>query len=420
MPWRSSTRSKKGARIFKPHADAMKSPLVLIVAGEASADLHGSNLVRAMKELDPGIMFRGIGGQRMEAQGVEILVPCSEMAVVGLTEVFPRLRTIAGAYNSLKTILKKDRPHLLILIDYPDFNIMLARTAKRLGVPVLYYISPQVWAWRRRRVKKLRQRVDRLAVILPFEESFYRQSGLEVEYVGHPLIDAMPPRLEKNIALGELGMEGASPVVAMLPGSRKEEVVNLLPTMANAALGLRSFFPGLKCLLPRASTVSEKLIASILEKNPVEIKVTHGDIYKVLSACDLAFVASGTATLETALMQVPMVILYRVSLLSYWIGKKVIKVPSIGLPNLVAQRKIVPELIQDEATSERLAREALSLLGDRKKRDLMIRELIKVRDKLGSVSASQRTAQIALEMIAEHRAERNPGGISILDRRNRG
>jgi len=399
MPWRSSSRSKKGARIFRPHVDTMKSRLVLIVAGEASADLHGSNLVRAMMRLDPGIVFRGIGGRSMETQGVDILVPCSEMAVVGLTEVLPRLRTIAGAYRDLKNILKRDRPDLLILIDYPDFNIMLSGVAKRFGVPVLYYISPQVWAWRRRRVEKLRQRVDRLAVILPFEEAYFRQKGLEAEYVGHPLLDVIPPRIEKNNALRALGMKETYPVVGLLPGSRKEEVVNLLPTMAKTALELRNTFPNLQCLLPRASTIPEEVIASILGNHPVEIQVIHGDMHRVLSACDFAFVASGTATLETAMMQVPMVILYRVSPLSYWIGKKVIKVPSIGLPNLVAQKKIVPELIQNEVSTERLTREALSLLGDRERREDMVKDLIKVREKLGSVSASQRTAQIALETM---------------------
>lgn len=386
----------------------MTPRLVLIVAGEASADLHGANLVRAMKGLDPGITFRGIGGPGMEDQGVEILTPCSELSVVGLTEVLPRLPTIAWAYWRLKNIVKKDRPELLILIDFPDFNLMLARIAKRSGVPVLYYISPQVWAWRRGRIEKMRRRVDRLAVILPFEEVYYRQKGLVVEYVGHPLLDAIPPRRKKEKARRELGVEGASPVLGLLPGSRNEEVVNLLPTMLDAALQLRADFPNLQCLLPRASTISEKRIASALENHPVEIKVIPGDIYRVLSACDIAFVASGTATLETAIMKVPMVILYRISPLSYRIGRMVIRVPAIGLPNLVAQKKIVPELIQNEVTTKRLVREALSLLGNDKRRNHMVKELAGVRKKLGSLSASQRTAQIALEMIAEHRAKRNP------------
>jgi lipid-A-disaccharide synthase len=377
----------------------MKPRLVLIVAGEASADLHGSNLVKAMKRLDPGIVFRGIGGMNMESQGVDILVPCSEMAVVGLTEVLPRLRRITGAYRKLKSILKNDRPDLLILIDYPDFNIMLSRAAKQCGVPVLYYISPQVWAWRRGRIRKLRRRVDRLAVILPFEEAFYRQKGLAVEYVGHPLLDAAPLRFDKERAREALGMEKACPVIGLLPGSREAEVDNLLPIMAEAAIELGGAFPDLKCLLPRASTISEKLLARILARIPLKVTIIHGDMYRVLSACDLAFVASGTATLEAAIMQVPMIILYRVSPLSYWIGKKMIKVPSIGLPNLVAQKKIVPELIQDEVTPERLTREALMLLGNGRRKESMINELTKLRETLGSASASQRTAQIAVEMM---------------------
>jgi len=380
--------------------------LVVIVAGEASADLHGSNLVSAMKALDPAITFRGIGGRRMESGGVKIITPSSEMAVVGLTEVLPRLRTIVRTYLTLKRIIKKERPDLLILIDYPDFNIRLSGVAKRFGVPVLYYISPQVWAWRRKRVNTLRERVDRLSVILPFEEGFYRQRGLEAEYVGHPLLDAIPGRLDKKSALRDLGLEGARPVIGLLPGSRKEEVANLLPPMAEAAAALSVKFPNLKCLLPQASTIRRDLIRSILKNTPVEVKILDGDIYPVLKACDLALVASGTATLETAMMQTPMVILYKVSPLSFWIGKRVIKVPFIGLPNLVAEENIVPELVQEEVTPERLVREALSLLEDGERRRNMINGLIRVREKLGSKSASRRTAQIALEMMQAHRAKR--------------
>jgi lipid-A-disaccharide synthase len=377
----------------------MDPRFVLIVAGEASADLHGSNLVREMKVLDPGITFWGIGGERMEREGVRILTPSSEMAVVGLTEVLPKLRTIISAYLTLKRILKQERPDLLILIDYPDFNIRLSGAAKRFGIPVLYYIAPQVWAWRRGRINKLKERVDRLAVILPFEEGFYRQRGLDTEYVGHPLVDAMPGRLDKSGALRGLGLEGAFPVIGLVPGSRKEEVTTLLPPMAKAAAALNVTFPGLKCILPRASTIRLELIESILANMPVNIKIVEGDIYRALGACDLALVASGTATLETAMMQTPMVILYKVSPLSFWIGKRVIKVPFIGLPNLVAEEKIVPELVQQDVTSERLVQEALFLLGDGERRRHMIQRLIEVREKLGRNSASRRTAQIALEMM---------------------
>jgi lipid-A-disaccharide synthase len=247
--------------------------------------------------------------------------------------------------------------------------------------------------------------VDRLAVILPFEEGFYRQRGLAAEYVGHPLLDAVPGQLDKKSALRDLGIEGAFPVIGLLPGSRKEEVANLLPPMAKAAAALSVTFPNLKCLLPRASTIHQDLILSMLENTPVEVKIVDGDIYRVLRACDLALVTSGTATLETAMMQTPMVILYKVSPLSFWVGKKVIKVPFIGLPNLVAEEKIVPELVQEEVTPERLVREALSLLEDGERRRNMIDGLIKVREKLGGKSASRRTAQIALEMARAHRTK---------------
>jgi lipid-A-disaccharide synthase len=385
----------------------MKPRLVLIVAGEASADLHGSNLVREMKRLDPGIAFWGVGGQNMESEGVRILVPSSEMAVVGLTEVLPRLHLITRTYFALKRILKEARPDLLILIDYPDFNIMLARVANRAGVPVMYYISPQVWAWRRGRVKKIRQRVDRLAVILPFEETLYRQRGLNAEYVGHPLVDAIPPRLERREALRRLDVQESYPIIGLLPGSRREEVRNLLPPMVQAVSMLRADFPNLQCLIPRALTISEDLIHGVLGKPPVETRVLRGKIYNILNACDFAFVTSGTATLETAIMQVPMVILYKVSRITYWIGRRVVRVPYIGLPNLVADAGIVPEIIQDEITPERLVREALAILQDGERRRNMVKDLIKVREKLGVRSASRRTAQIAFEMMQAHHARKN-------------
>jgi len=384
----------------------MNPPFVLIVAGEASADLHGANLVRAMKHLEPGIVFRGVGGQGMAGEGVDIVTPSSEMAVVGLTEVLPKLRIIAGTYLKLKRILKKEAPDLLILMDYPDFNIRLSGAARRCGIPVLYYISPQVWAWRRGRIKKLRERVNRLAVILPFEEEFYRQRGLEAEYVGHPLLDAVPEALDRQAALRELGIEDAFPVVGLLPGSRKDEVANLLPSMTQAAAALKADFPNLTCLLPRASTIPRAFIESILGDGGGDIHIVDGDIYRVLKASDLALVASGTATLETAMMQTPMVILYKVSPVSFWIGKRVIKVPAIGLPNLVAGKKIVPELIQDEMTAESLVGEARSLLKDGERRRNMIDELVRVRERLGEKSASLRTAQIALEMLRTHRAKK--------------
>lgn len=377
----------------------MNSRLVLIVAGEASADLHGSHLVAALKRMDPGLTFWGIGGARLEEMGVRILFKSSDMAVVGLTEVVSRMATITRAYLTIKSILRKEQPALLILMDYPDFNLRLARAAKRLQVPVLYYISPQVWAWRKGRVETIRRCVDRMAVILPFESDFYRERGVRVDYVGHPLLEQIPTNLDGERVRTELGLHQASPVMALLPGSRKEEVTNLLPVMVAAAERLRAKHAGLRCLLPRASTIPAELLEGILKPFSLEVQVTEGDVYRVLKACDLALVASGTATLEAAILEAPMVIVYRVSPFSYWIGKRVISVPFIGLVNLVAGEEVVPELIQADVNPERLAQEAMGLLDDGDRRRNMVTKLRALRETLGQGSASEKTARIALEVI---------------------
>jgi lipid-A-disaccharide synthase len=374
---------------------------VLMVAGEASGELHGANLVRAMKGLNPDIAVSGIGGRRMEEAGVEILIPCSDMAVVGLTEVFSRLAAIIRAHLTIRSMLKKSPPDLLILIDYPDFNIHLAGAARRCGVPVLYYISPQVWAWRRGRVRKIARRVDRMAVILPFEREFYRNTGarMTVDYVGHPLIDNVPDDLDKEEIKRELGLGKDDKILGLLPGSREEEVKRLLPSMIDAADILSSRYAGLKCVLPVAQTISHDLIRSIARRSSLEIIIAPKDIYRGLAVCDMAIVASGTATLETAIMGVPMIIAYRVSPLSFWIGKMLVKVPYVGLVNLVAGKKVVPELIQEEVTPQGLADKAISILEDEKTKTSMVKDLRMVKERLGSPGASIRTARIALKMM---------------------
>jgi lipid-A-disaccharide synthase len=380
----------------------------VIVAGEASADLHGSNLVKAIKRLDPGITFWGIGGKRMERAGVKILVPCSEMAVVGVTEVLVRLRTIAKARRRLKSILKYHNPDLLILLDYPEFNLNLAGIARRFRVPVLYYISPQVWAWRTGRVRKIARRVDHMAVILPFEERFYRERGVRVDFVGHPLMDvaecAMGLRPGGSAECGSKGVpSGPSgirwPVVGLLPGSRREEIRNLLPSMVKSVEILKRRYEGIQCLLPLAETIDREFVQYFIHNSSVKIGVLEGDIYKVLSQCNVAVVTSGTATLEAAIMGVPMVIVYRVSPISYWVGKMVAKVPYIGLVNLVAGKKVVPELIQNEVLPDRLSHELTNILEDNEVRENMIRNLISVKESLGKGGASERTARLALGMM---------------------
>lgn len=402
MPLASLTRLKEGAGIFRPYADVKKTKDVMIVAGEASADLHGSNLVRAIKRLDPAIDFYGIGGKQMEEAGVKILIPASDMAVVGLTEVFSKLPRIERARRTLKNLLKNNPPDLLIPIDYPGFNIHLAGQAKRYKVPVLYYISPQVWAWRTGRVKKIAKRVDRLAVILPFEEHFYRERGVEVDYVGHPLLDSIPQDLDKDEITRKMDLENAYPVLGLLPGSRNEEIKNHLPVMIKAVEILSSQYPRLRGLLPIAPTISTERVQSFLKESSAEISLSQDSIYRTLAACDLALVASGTATVETAILGVPMILVYRASAITFWVGKRVIKVPFLGLVNLVAGEQVIPELIQNDLTPERLSREALGILEGGQTRENMIGKLGMVKERLGRGGASERTAKIAIEMLNRH------------------
>jgi len=373
-----------------------------MVAGEASADLHGSNLVKAMKRMDPDIIFWGIGGDRMRQAGVRLVFTSSEIAVVGLTEVLKRLSNIFRASIRLKSILENHPPDLLILIDYPEFNLHIAKTARRHGVPVLYYISPQVWAWRRWRVKKISRRVDKMSVILPFEEAFYRKRGVEVSYVGHPILDACSAEVDRQETRARLGIQADHLLIGIVPGSRKEEIKQLLPVMIQSARMLAERDNHMLFLLPLAPTLERSFVQSFIDRDMSDkIRVVNEDVYHVLSLCRAAMVTSGTATLEAALAGVPMVIVYRVSSLSYWVGRMLIKVPYIGLVNLVAGQRVVPELIQADAKPERLTAELVTILKDGKVRTRTEEGLKQVRETLGRGGASIRTAKIALQMMEE-------------------
>jgi lipid-A-disaccharide synthase len=284
-------------------------------------------------------------------------------------------------------------------MDYPEFNIALAAAAKRYKVPVLYYIGPQIWAWRTGRIRKIARRVDRMAVILPFEEPFYRERGVHVDYVGHPLLDSFPGHTERYDATQKMQFVNGYPILALVPGSRSEEVKNLLPVMLKAAEILSSRYPKVRCILPMASTVHPELVRSIIERSPLSVKISEGDIYKALGPCDLAFVTSGTATLETAIMGVPMIVVYRLSPFTFWVAEKVVKVPYVGLVNLVLPGQVAPELLQDDLTPQSLADEAVNILENHQKREDMIRKLRMVSEKLGKGGASEQTARIAMEMI---------------------
>jgi lipid-A-disaccharide synthase len=373
----------------------------MIIAGEASGDLHGGNLVREMHRIDPNICFSGVGGERMRTEGVELLANAADMAVVGLTEVILKLGTILRVMRHLKASLTKDRPDLVILIDYPDFNLSLARAARRRGIKVLYYISPQVWAWRKGRIETIRKSVDRMAVILPFEENFYREAGVDVTFVGHPLLDEVKTKYPRTEALKRFGLKDEAITVGILPGSRQSEVARLLPEMLGACRILTDKLSPLQFVLPLAGTVDPHFVRDILRQFPVKVNVIRDEIYDVIAVSDAAIVASGTATLETALLETPMVVAYKVSTLSYAVGRRCIRVDHISLANIIAGKTVVPELIQDDANPERIAAEVKELIVKQAKVREMKTALAEIRSKLGTPGASLRTARIACEMLKE-------------------
>ena len=376
-----------------------KNKTIMIVAGEASGDMHGANLVREMLNLDPALNFYGIGGNRLQEEGVELLANASDMAVVGLTEVVSKLGSILKIMGMMKRSLDERRPDLVILIDYPDFNIPLAKAAKKRGIKVFYYISPQVWAWRKSRIGQIKKTVSKMAVILPFEVEMYRQKDFGVNYVGHPLLDMVKLNYSKQESRKKFGLSEDKITIGILPGSRTSEVRILMPELLRAAQILKREMPDLQFILPLADTLEETSVTEIISGFNVDVKVVSGHTYDVVSCADLALVASGTATLETALLGVPMIIVYKISLLSYFIGRLFVHVKNIGLVNIIAGKTIVPELIQGDASGMRIAAESLSILKNGERRQKMIKELEAIRARLGEPGAARRAAQIAHDMI---------------------
>ncbi len=378
-----------------------KSKKLLLVTGEASGDHHGALVVRALHTMHPEVQVEGIGGKELDAAGMQLLYHVRDLSVVGLLEILPRAGNILAAYRLLKKRLSgPDRPDLLMLIDYPDFNLRIAAIAKKYNVPVVYYISPQIWAWRQGRAKKIARLVDTLGVIFPFEVAFYEKVGLDARFVGHPLLDREIKPVNPEEAIRQFGLTGSRPVIGLLPGSRPSEIDRLLEPMLDAALLIKEKFPDAGFAVPVAHGIESDHIRAMAGQRGLKVSVVEDGFHQVLAICDLALVASGTATLETALMGKPMVIIYKVSPLTYLVGRLMIKVPWIGLANIVAGRKVVPELIQNDANPQRIAAEACAILEDPARMAAMKEGLSGIRQALGEPGGSQRVADIIAEKLS--------------------
>jgi len=371
----------------------------MIVAGEASGDMYGARVVEEAHRLDSSVRFFGIGGVQMRKAGVETLVDSKEMAVMGLFEVIAHFGVIARAFLQMKALLVKERPELLILIDYPGFNLRLAAVAKRAGVKVLYYITPQVWAWHASRAKKIARLVDHAAVIFPFEVPIFAREGLPVTFVGHPLLEMAVPRMELAAAQLQFGVNQERQVVGLFPGSRRREIEALLPVMLATASLLEKALPGLQFILPLAPSIDRCTVDDLLAASSLDVKVVEGHNYDVMQVCDAIIAASGTVTMEIALFGVPMVIIYKISPFTYAIGKRLVKVAHVGICNIVAGERVVPELIQDEADPVKIAKEITAMLTDAAYAADIRRKLLTVREKLGQPGAPARVASLALEMM---------------------
>jgi len=376
------------------------------VAGEASGDLHGAALAAELRRRHPDLRLFGMGGERLRAAGMELLAPITP--VVGLVEVLAHLGRIRASLKILKRVLQERRPDLLILIDYPDFNLRVAAQARRLGIPVMYYVSPQVWAWRRGRIKKIAALVDGMAVILPFEKTLYERTGLRTEYVGHPLIEELAAFTStREEVRARLGLEAGRPVVAILPGSRGSEIDRHLPILFEVAEKIGNQRPDVQLVVPVAPMLPAETKQRLATLADLGVKLLQGRAWEAFRAADAALVASGTATLEAALLGVPTVVYYRLQGFTYLLGRLLIKIPHFSLVNILLGREAVPEFLQERATPENLTRAVLELLSNGAARKKILADFQTVREMLGPHHASNKAADLAEELAP--RLHRKPG-----------
>jgi lipid-A-disaccharide synthase len=371
---------------------------VMISCGEPSGDLYAGALAAEILALDPSASITGFGGDRLAAAGARLVENFSGLSVTGLLEVVRLLPRTYATYRRLLAAADAARPDVFVAIDFPDFNFALARAMKKRGVPVVYYISPQLWAWRSGRMKTMQRVVDRVLVIFPFEEEIYRKARVPVQWVGHPLFDVQPPHQPRGAFLPEVGLDPSRPVVALLPGSRTNELKAILPELSHAAAMIAAAIPGVQFLVARAPHLRDELFTPLepLSAAGVTVRSIHGRADDVLASADVAIVASGTVTVQAALHECPMIVVYRLSPLTYRLGKPFVRVDTYAMANLVAGRRVVPELIQDDFTADAVSREAIDLLTNPVRAEQMRSELRGIRSRLGERGASRRAAEAVL------------------------
>ena len=379
------------------------SARLLISCGEPSGDLYAGALVRELRALDPGVSVSGLAGAQFVAAGGTLLEDYRSLAVTGLTEA---IRKIPQSYRAIRRLVawaRTNRPDALVVVDFPDFNVRLAKRIKQLGIPVIYYISPQIWAWRASRLETIRRVADLMLVIFPFEEEIYRKGNMPVEFVGHPLMDLARPTATRSAYLTSLGLSLSAPTIAILPGSRPNEVTRILPDLMVAAKKIRLHIPSAQFLIARAPNLDDEHFDSLSAGGRTLMRVIEGNTDTVLASANVVLTASGTATVQTAIHGTPMVIVYRMSPLSYRLVRRLVTVDKIGMVNLIAGEKIVPELIQDAFTPANVAGEAIAMLTDETRVEQIKAGLAKVREKLGGPGASRRAAEAILRVATKSR-----------------
>ncbi len=374
----------------------------MISCGEPSGDLYAAALAREIKAIDPAATVTGFGGDRLREAGASLVGDFSGLSVTGLLEAARVLPRTYAIYRRLIAEARESRPDVFVAIDFPDFNLRLSRAMRALGVPVVYYVSPQIWAWRPGRMKVMKRVADRVLVIFPFEEDIYRAAGVPVDFVGHPLLDLMATPEPRETFLRRIRLDPNAPVVALLPGSRRNEVREILPGLAAAARLIQRAIPDVQFVLARAPHLPDDLLAP-LQASGLPAAIVEGRADDVLASADVALVASGTVTVQAALHECPIVVVYRLSALTYRVGRPFVQVDTFAMANLVAGRKVVPELIQDGFTPEAVAREALKVLNDPAAAARMRADLRAVRARLGAPGASRRAAQAVVEVARRKR-----------------